>query len=67
MEGPQPWRLPIGQVEAITVDMRRRLTLRSGQRYLEAVLPRESVLKWEWFVKRQQQRQQAAQAAAATR
>lgn len=67
VEGPQPWRLPIGQVEAITVDMRRRLTLRSGQRYLEAVLPRESVLKWEWFVKRQQQRQQAAQAAAATR
>ena len=54
VEGPQPWQLPIHQVEAITVDMRRRLTLRSGQRYLEAVVPRESVLKWEWFVKRRQ-------------
>ena len=32
--------------------MRRRLTLRAGQRYLEAVIPHESVLKWEWFVKR---------------
>ena len=54
VEGPQPWRLPLHQVAAITVDMRRRLTLRAGQRYLEAVIPRESVLKWEWFVKRQQ-------------
>lgn len=53
VEGTQPWRLPLHQLEAITVDMRRRLTLRSGQRYLEAVIPRESVLKWEWFVKRQ--------------
>ena len=54
VEGPLPWRLPIHQVEAITVDMRRRLTLRAGQRYLEAVIPHQSVLKWEWFVKRQQ-------------
>ena len=52
VEGSQPWRLPVHQVEAITVDMRRRLTLRAGQRYLEAVIPHESVLKWEWFVKR---------------
>ena len=54
VEGPQPWRLPLRELEAITVDMRRRLTLRAGQRYLEAVIPRESVLKWEWFVKRRQ-------------
>ena len=54
VEGTQPWQLPVHQVEAITVDMRRRLTLRAGQRYFEAVIPRESVLKWEWFVKRQQ-------------
>ena len=52
VEGTQPWQLPVHQVEAITVDMRRRLTLRAGQRYLEAVIPHESVLKWEWFVKR---------------
>ena len=52
VEGAQPWQLPVHQVEAITVDMRRRLTLRAGQRYLEAVIPHESVLKWEWFVKR---------------
>ena len=54
VEGAQPWQLPVHQVEAITVDMRRRLTLRAGQRYLEAVIPHESVLKWEWFVKQQQ-------------
>ncbi len=54
VEGAQPWQLPVHQAEAITVDMRRRLTLRAGQRYLEAVIPHESVLKWEWFVKRQQ-------------
>lgn len=52
VEGAQPWRLPVHQVEAITVDMRRRLTLRAGPRYLEAVIPHESVLKWEWFVQR---------------
>ena len=54
VEGEQPWQLPVHQAEAITVDMRRRLTLRAGQRYLEAVIPHESVLKWEWFLKRQQ-------------
>ena len=54
IEGPVPWHLPIRQVEAITVDMRRRLTFRAGSRYLEAVIPHESVLKWEWFVKRLQ-------------
>ena len=52
VEGVQPWQLPMHQMEAVTVDMRRRLTLRAGQRYLEAVIPHESVLKWEWFVKR---------------
>ena len=54
IEGAAPWRLPIGRVQSITVDMRRRLTFRVGRRYFEAVVPRESVLKWEWFVKRLQ-------------
>ena len=54
IEGSARWRLPIEQVQSITVDMRRRLTFRVGKRYLEAVIPRESVLKWEWFVKRLQ-------------
>ena len=54
IEGTAPWRLPIEQVQSITVDMRRRLTFHAGKRYLEAVIPRESVLKWEWFVKRLQ-------------
>ena len=54
IEGAAPWRLPLDRVQSITVDMRRRLTFRVGRRYLEAVVPRESVLKWEWFVKRLQ-------------
>ena len=54
IEGAAPLRLSIDQVQSITVDMRRRLTFRVGKRYLEAVIPRESVLKWEWFVKRLQ-------------
>jgi len=58
-----PWRLPIDRVQSITVDMRRRLTFHVGKRYLEAVIPRESVLKWEWFVKRLQ----AARAGRARR
>ena len=52
IEGELPWQVPLVKVGAITVDMRRRLTLRAGSRYLEAVLPTESVLKWEWFVRR---------------
>ena len=54
IEGAATWRLPIEQVESITVDMRRRLTFHARRRYLEAVIPHESVLKWEWFVKRLQ-------------
>ena len=54
IEGAATWRLPIEGVRSITVDMRRRLTFRAGKRYLEATIPRESVLKWEWFVKRLQ-------------
>ena len=54
VDGAAPWRLPIDRVQSITVDMRRRLTFHVGKRYLEAVIPRESVLKWEWFVKRLQ-------------
>ena len=54
IDGPAPWRLPIERVQSITVDMRRRLTFHVGARYLEAVIPRESVLKWEWYVKRLQ-------------
>ena len=54
VDGAVPWRLPIDRVQSITVDMRRRLTFHVGKRYLEAVIPRESVLKWEWFVKRLQ-------------
>ena len=52
IDGADPWRVPIERVQSITVDMRRRLTFRVGRRYLEAVVPSESVLKWEWFVKR---------------
>ena len=54
IEGAATWRLPLERVQSITVDMRRRLTFHVGRRYLEAVIPRESVLKWEWFVKRLQ-------------
>ena len=54
IEGSETWRLPLAQVQSITVDMRRRLTFHAGKRYLEAVIARESVLKWEWFVKRLQ-------------
>lgn len=50
IEGSLPWKIPIHSLETVTVDMRRRLTFRIGQRYLEAVIPNESVLKWEWFL-----------------
>ena len=53
VEGPIPWTAPLDAVSAPTVDMRRRLTLRVGHRYLEAEMARESVLKWVWFTERQ--------------
>ncbi len=67
IDGELPWSMPMMQIEAITVDMRRRLTLRAGARFLEAVVPHESVLKWEWFVQRLQAGAAAQSAQSATR
>jgi 1-acyl-sn-glycerol-3-phosphate acyltransferase len=45
------WRLPLEQLTAVAVDMRRRLQFRSkDSRSYEAVLPTESVVKWYWIV-----------------
>jgi len=44
------WRLPLGEMRAVAVDMRRRLQFRDAEaRGIEAVLPRESVMKWYWI------------------
>ena len=44
------WRVPLREVLAASVEMRRRLQFRTKEGLVEAVMPRESVLKWEWFV-----------------
>jgi 1-acyl-sn-glycerol-3-phosphate acyltransferase len=44
------WRLPLAEMRAVAVDMRRRLQFRdSDARGIEAVMPRESVMKWYWI------------------
>ena len=51
IEGTLTWAVAIKDITTITVDMRRRLTIRVGKKYFEILAPTESVLKWEWFIK----------------
>ena len=43
-----PWQLSLDLVDSIHVVERRRLLVRSGAHLYEVVLPRESVVKWQW-------------------
>jgi hypothetical protein len=44
------WTLPLSEMRAVAVDMQRRLQFRDKDgKPFEAVLPRESVLKWYWI------------------
>lgn len=45
--GDVRWRVPMEDLAAVVVDMRRRLQFRDKKRSYEAVLPTESVVKWE--------------------
>jgi 1-acyl-sn-glycerol-3-phosphate acyltransferase len=48
--GQVHWRLPLAQMRAVAVDMRRRLQFRDADaRGIEALMPRESVMKWYWI------------------
>ena len=49
--GREVWGLPLAELAAVTVDLTRKLQFRSADRAFEAVLPKESVLKWNWIVR----------------
>lgn len=50
------WSLPFEELVATTVEYTRRLAFFSSERIYEAVLPTESVVKWEWIVPHWHQR-----------
>jgi 1-acyl-sn-glycerol-3-phosphate acyltransferase len=43
------WIVPMSELRAVSVEMRRRLQFRTPDGLFEAVMPQESVVKWEWF------------------
>lgn len=45
--GKSLWKMPLSQLLAVTVDLRRRLQLHFGHQVVEPVMPSESVLKWQ--------------------
>ena len=51
------WALPLSEMRAVAVDMQRRLQFRDQDgKPFEAVLPRESPLKWYWIADRWRKR-----------
>lgn len=51
IEGAVPWELPLAQVQAEAVDLKRRFNFSTRHHVFEAVMPRESVIKWELFLR----------------
>ena len=45
------YSLPLESIQAVSIDIKRRLQLLVGDKIIEPVLPRESVLKWQFFTK----------------
>ncbi len=45
------WSIPLEEIRVVTVDMRRRLQFRTTERLYEAMMPTESVVKWEIVAK----------------
>ena len=48
---PTTWSIPIAELRAEAVDIRRRLNFSSRRRVFEVVMPKESVIKWELFLR----------------
>ena len=49
--GITPWSIPIAEIRAEAVDLKRRLNFSSRRRVFEVVMPSESVIKWELFLR----------------
>ena len=49
--GMTPWSIPLAQIRAEAVDLKRRLNFSSRRRVFEVVMPNESVIKWELFLR----------------
>lgn len=63
--GAAPWSIPISELRAEAVDIRRRLNFSSRRRVFEVVMPRESVIKWELFLRHVRTRRRLAGRVAA--
>lgn len=63
--GAAPWSMPVSALRAEAVDIRRRLNFSSQRRVFEAVMPRESVIKWELFLRHVRTRRRPAGRVAA--
>ena len=50
VSGITPWSIPMADIRAEAVDLKRRLNFSSRRRVFEVVMPRESVIKWELFL-----------------
>ncbi|MGB1699687.1 MAG: lysophospholipid acyltransferase family protein, partial [Nannocystaceae bacterium] len=50
-QGSAVWSLLLEEIRVVTVDMRRRLQFRTMDRLYEAMIPTESVVKWELVAK----------------
>ncbi len=44
------WSIPLTELTSVSVEMRRRLQFGTEKQRIEAVMPAESVVKWEWFL-----------------
>ena len=51
VSGITPWSIPMADIRAEAVDLKRRLNFSSRRRVFEVVMPRESVIKWELFLR----------------
>ena len=49
--GITPWSIRNVEIRAEAVDLKRRLNFSSRRRVFEVVMPRESVIKWELFLR----------------
>jgi len=47
--GNTPWSVPFSDLVVVTVDFRRQLQIRTTKQLFEALMPKESVVKWDWF------------------
>lgn len=60
LQGDTPWRLPLSELRAVSVDVGRHLYFLGPTQTFEAVMPQESVVKWEWMTEHWRQKAKAA-------